>query len=450
MLYHELSTRLQAFSESPALFTNSGPLTYSDLLTRSSALVHAWNDLRSRKVGVYLPDGPELLITLVALDALQAEAYLLGAEWPVAKAKALAERYQLDDVLTTGSAAEKPFRALPGNIPSPVPGRPETGEGRVVIFTSGTTGEPKGALHTWRSLSAGIKVESKFAGTRWLVTYGLTRFAGLQVFLHSFLNGGCLVVPCSNAIDDLARLIEQQEVENVSGTPTFWRKLLTALPSGTLKKLPLKQITLGGEIAGQTILNTLRAAFPEAQITHIYASTEAGVCFSVRDGKEGFPLDYLNRSNDRVAFQINDGELFIRSRRAMAGYVGHESSEEWLPSSDLVEVRGERVYFLGRKSDIINVGGSKVYPAEVEEEIKRVPGVLNVRVSGQRSSFAGQLVRAEIVAAENVGKPELKMAILKWCAETLAAYKRPRLIEFVEALPETESRKIVRQQSNEQ
>ena len=132
----------------------------------------------------------------------------------------------------------------------------------------------------------------------------------------------------------------------------------------------------------------------------------------------------------------------------MAGYVGQDAPAEWIASGDLVELRGDRVYFLGRKSDVINVGGSKVFPAEVEEEIKKVPGVINVRVSGRRSSFAGQLVRAEVVPEAACVEADLKGAILQHCTQALAPYKRPRLIDFVSALPEDESRKIVR--SNEE
>ena len=449
MLWQDLSTRLSSIRELPAIATRHERISFGDVFSRASAVAGLFSRLARERVGVYFQDGPDLLITLIALDALGAEAYLIGGEWSSEKAQILAERFELREVLSDRAVEGARFTEVRlGDGSARFPELAKKKESQVVIFTSGTTGEPKGAVHTWSSLAAGIKVHPKFVGSHWLATYGLTRFAGLQVFLQAFLNGACLLISPGSDVDELARLIERYGVENVSGTPTFWRKFLMGLPPEQRGNLPLKQITLGGEIVGQVILGALSASFPQAQITHIYASTEAGVCFSVRDAKEGFPVEYLDNGNERLAFRVENGELMIRSKRAMASYVGQNAPGEWIASGDLVDVRGERVYFLGRKSDLINVGGSKVFPAEVEEEIKKVPGVVNVRVSGRRSSFAGQLVRAEVVPAADRAEAELKAAILKQCEQTLAPYKRPRLIDFVAALPENESRKIMR--SNEE
>jgi acyl-coenzyme A synthetase/AMP-(fatty) acid ligase len=131
----------------------------------------------------------------------------------------------------------------------------------------------------------------------------------------------------------------------------------------------------------------------------------------------------------------------------MERYVGQEPvAREWFATGDLVEIRGERVVFLGRKSEALNVGGSKVYPAEVEEEIRQVDGVVNARVYGQRSSFAGQLVSVDVVPAPAASEPELRARIMEHC-QKLPAQKRPRFIQFVRELPETGSRKVVRHEN---
>ncbi len=445
----EFLTNLALFGPFPCIIFGGKTITYAEIGRRAETLAKQLANFRGRRVATYLRDGPELLSLLMALERIQAEACLISADTPEPTAKALLDEFSIVSALTDRDVADPRFINLNSHRVSI--GTEESNrnnESKVVIFTSGTSGKPKGAAHTWRSLSAGIKRDPKFASTRWLLTYGMTRFAGLQVLLQSFLNGGCLVIPESAEIEETARLIEKHGVANVSGTPTFWRKLLTGTTEEQRARMPLSQITLGGEVVNQPVLNALRSAWPKAQMTHIYASTEMGVCFSVKDGLEGFPAVFLTSVPNGLSFKIQEGELFIRSSRAMRGYLNRsKTADEWFATGDLVELRGERAFFLGRKSDIINVGGSKVYPAEIEEQIAQVPGVLHVRVFGQRSSFAGQLVSAEIVPVPQMNPVELRNRIVQHCANTLTPYKCPRLINFVTELKETGSQKLARREA---
>jgi acyl-CoA synthetase (AMP-forming)/AMP-acid ligase II len=448
MLYTELTTKLLPFAREPCVIFSGQTFTYGQIRESSAALGKDLSNYRGRRVATYLPDSAQLIILLLALDAVGAEAWLISRDTTESNVSVLLDKFSIPTIFTDQTFSDQRFININSSEPPPETRPSFAGvESKVVIFTSGTSGAPKGAAHTWRSLSAAIKRDPKFSGTRWLLTYGLTRFAGLQVFLQAFLNGGYLVIPKSGDLNELTGLIEEHGIENVSGTPTFWRKLLTGTDSAQLARMPLKQITLGGETVNQAILNALRAAFPQAQITHIYASTEMGVCFSVKDGLEGFPAELLSSNESAPSLKVEDGELFIRSRRAMEGYIGRIAEKsQWFPSGDFVELRGNRVFFLGRKSDIINVGGSKVYPAEIEEQISAIPGVLNVRVFGQRSSFAGQLVSAEVIPSPDANPTDLRNAILEHCARALPPLKRPRLINFVSELKESDSRKILRQQ----
>jgi acyl-CoA synthetase (AMP-forming)/AMP-acid ligase II len=445
----EFSTNLALFGPFPSLIFGGKTITYAEISHRAEILAKQLVNFRGGRVATYLPDGPELLSLLMALERVQAEACLISADTPESAAKALLDEFSIVSAFTDRDVADPRFIDINSHLPSIESAESNReSEPKVVIFTSGTSGKPKGAAHTWRSLSAGIKRDPKFASTRWLLTYGMTRFAGLQVLLQSFLNGGCLVIPESSEIEETAHLIEKHAIANVSGTPTFWRKLLTGTTEAQRARMPLSQITLGGEIVNQPVLNALRSAWPKAQITHIYASTEMGVCFSVRDGLEGFPATFLTSVPNGLSFKIQEGELFIRSSRAMHGYLNRsKAADEWFATGDLVELRGERVFFLGRKSDIINVGGSKVYPAEIEEQIAQVPGVLHVRVFGQRSSFAGQLVAAEVVPTPQINPDEVRNRIMHHCANTLTPYKRPRLINFVTELKETGSQKLIRHEA---
>ena len=204
---------------------------------------------------------------------------------------------------------------------------------------------------------------------------------------------------------------------------------------------------LGGEAVDQLLLDRLRERFPEAQIIHIYASTESGACFSVHDGREGFPVAFLESNELSVRLIIVDGELFVESPHAMRGYPRLEGSPRPsgpLATGDLVEVRGDRVYYVGRRSERINVGGNRVHPEEVEMKILEVPGVCTARFFGAASSLVGQIVRAEVVAEPGSDQEHVRKRILAHCRSGLAPYKVPRLLTFVDCLECTAAGKLAR------
>jgi acyl-CoA synthetase (AMP-forming)/AMP-acid ligase II len=219
-----------------------------------------------------------------------------------------------------------------------------------------------------------------------------------------------------------------------------------------LEGLNPAQITLGGEVVDQSILDYLRKCFPKARIVHIYATTELGRCFSVTDGMEGFPDKFLqDPSPEGVEMQIREGELLVRSSNAMKGY-GFNSlptnpERGWFTTGDLVATVGDRVVFTGRKNDIINVGGNKVHPLEVERVIRSVPGVCEIRVFAKRSSIFGQLVACDIVSDKSWNNRELEDAVQRICKAKLSAHQRPRVIRIVDRIELSPAQKIVRSEN---
>jgi acyl-CoA synthetase (AMP-forming)/AMP-acid ligase II len=183
----------------------------------------------------------------------------------------------------------------------------------------------------------------------------------------------------------------------------------------------------------------LRTAFPTARISQVYAANEAGSMRSVRDGRNGLPASALgDRPDSDVALKIVDGELWVRSRIGMLGYLGEPGRDPdgWRATGDLVEVVGDRVLFRGRTSEIINVGGVKVHPLPVEELINAVPGVELARVYGRPNPLAGAIVAAEVVAKSGFDLDELDAAVRQACAD-LPSAARPRSIHFVETIATT-------------
>lgn len=314
----------------------------------------------------------------------------------------------------------------------------------VLIATSGTSGEPKLVRHDFRRLLGRIAGKGG-EGVRWLLTYEPTGFGGLQVILAAVAAGALLVAAPGRDAAAMAALAIGHDVSHVSGTPSFWRSFLMTLGD---RRPPLRVITLGGETADQAVLDHLADAYPSAHIGHLYASTEAGALFMVRDRQAGFPKDWLETGVEGVELRVRGGILEIRSPRAMTGFAdGTDSirtSDGWLVTGDLVEVVEDRVLFAGRADGLVNVGGVKVNPERAERLIQSLPGVRDARVSAAPNPVTGAVLTAEVVAEPDADRDALKQAIGDTATASLSAAERPRLITFVDRLALAPSGKKIR------
>jgi acyl-coenzyme A synthetase/AMP-(fatty) acid ligase len=315
-----------------------------------------------------------------------------------------------------------------------------------VLLTSGTTGMPKMLVHSLATLTAPIKSGQR-QGTDvvWGTFYDIRRYGGLQIFLRAILGHGSFVLSgAAESPGDYLLRLGSHGVTHVSGTPSHWRR---ALMSPSARAIAPRYVRLSGEIADQAILNTLHAFYPQAAIGHAYASTEAGVGFEVTDGLEGFPAGIVDARGE-VEMKIEDGSLLIRSARTALRYIGEERSAlmddgGFVDTGDVVELRGDRYHFLGRRSGLINVGGLKVYPEEVETVINRHPAVRMSFVRSRRSPITGSLVVADVVL-KGESNPDVKRQILQICHESLAPYKIPATIRFVPSLDVAAAGKLAR------
>ena len=311
---------------------------------------------------------------------------------------------------------------------------------QVVVATSGTSGPPKLVEHSWDSLLAAARLAEQWHGLGWVLVYDATRWAGVQVWVQALLTGGRLVVPATRDPDVVLRAIIEEEATVLPATPTLLRRLFTSADRSLLAKARLERITLGGEAADAPLLEQARTAFPEAKITQVYATTELGEVFRVTDGLAGFPANWLGRTlpgGARIAMR-RDGELLVQLSRDTAE----------VATGDLVEKRGERYEFSGRRSDVIVVGGAKVLPQRVEEILRGVPGLADARVYGLPSAITGELVAVEAVLTDPLPEgstPEsIRAAALAACRSGLEPHSVPRIFDIVRMIATNPSGKISR------
>jgi acyl-coenzyme A synthetase/AMP-(fatty) acid ligase len=216
-------------------------------------------------------------------------------------------------------------------------------------------------------------------------------------------------------------------------------------------------VRLSGEIADQTVLDNLAATYPQGRIGHAYASTEAGVGFDVNDGRAGFPASLIGRLPSGVEMKVEDGTLRIRSGRTALGYVGADAPvladhDGFVDTGDMIELRDGRYHFVGRSNGVINVGGLKVNPEEVEAVINRHPNVRMSLVRARKSPITGALVVADVVlheegegAAGAAARIDvLKSEILQLCRNCLPTHKVPAAIRIVPGLAVSASGKLAR------
>jgi acyl-coenzyme A synthetase/AMP-(fatty) acid ligase len=317
-----------------------------------------------------------------------------------------------------------------------------------MMTTSGTTGTPKIVSHTLDSLSRTTKFTATSAQhVRWGMLYDFTRFAGMQVLLQSLLSGSILLSCDSrNTLEEKLAFFRTKGVTHISATPTLWRQILMTPNS---ERLPLACATLGGEIADQRTLDRLAHTYPNAQIIHIFASTETGVGFSVKDKKAGFPLKYLEDIPNGVSLRIREGILEVFNREVENQYVGTDQAisvyEGWIPTGDLVKIEGDRILFNGRASGTINVGGNKVQPEIVEMRIMSHNSIAAARVYSKSSPITGSLVMADIILTDSTrNEKEVVRELKQFLLHQLEPYQVPAVFRVVESFSVNTAGKVDR------
>ncbi|MFC6707884.1 AMP-binding protein [Flexivirga alba] len=304
--------------------------------------------------------------------------------------------------------------------------------GRLWLLTSGSTGRPKQVVHTLDSLTT---VGGDQPRRTWLCPYATGAYAWWQIVSLSLaVPGQDVVFVEPDQIDSWPQLALEHGVTAASGTPTFWRQAIWR-SGDTVARLPLEQVTLGGEPVDQGILDRLREVFPDARISWIYASSEAGAAIAVHDGLAGFPSAWLDReTSDRPWLSVENDELVIASSHAARGMPAA------IHTGDRVEVTGDRVAIVGRiASDEINVGGSKASSSSVRRRLLDHPEVVWAAVRGRKAPLVGQMVVADVVLSD--GARASTGDLTAWCAQQLPDYSVPRRLRVLPEIPIKESLK---------
>jgi acyl-CoA synthetase (AMP-forming)/AMP-acid ligase II len=421
--------------DAPLVVSSRGVATYGEVLADASRIAAGLRQRRITRVAATLRRAEDAVALLAgaAMAGVEVCQYPLEESW--SELAALRERFDHALVVTGPDSPDVPPEAaldIAALREATGPAPEQAGEATLMILTTGTTGARRGAIHAWSRLAPPEPAEP--SDDRWLLAYNLAQFAGVALLVQVLASGAALVQPEAQRAREGLAAMRAHGVTHASATPTFWRGVLREL--GEDPPPPLRQITLGGEAVPGRLLEDLRARFPEARVSQIYAATEFGQTGSVRDGLPGLPAAVLDRPEDApVRLRVVDGELQVRSRVGMLGYYGEAplAADEWRPTGDLVEIQGDRLLFVGRTSEVINVGGVKVSPGAVERVVASVAGVEDVAAYGRANAITGQIVAVDVVLTPDADRDAADAAIRAAC-EVLAPAARPRSIRWVDAL----------------
>lgn len=335
--------------------------------------------------------------------------------------------------------------SLPGNDVSSHPlygGLRRLGHPGLVVFTSGSTGKPKAIVHDMDRVTGKFRVSRP--AWRTILFLLIDHFGGVNTLLSSLADGGVGVCLESRGAEGVCRTIQESRADLLPTTPSFLSILVASGMWRTHDLSSIRLITYGAEPMPASTLQRSQEIFTSAIFKQTYGLSELGVLRSSSPDPSSL---WLRLGGDGFETRVVDGILHIRSASSMLGYLNAPSpidADGWMNTGDLVEERDGLVRFLGRRTEVINVGGEKVFPVEVESVLMDAPNVAEATVYPIRHSLLGQVVGARVALTTTESSQEASSRLREHCRAKLPKYKVPMRIEIadLESLTSERAKKL--------
>jgi acyl-coenzyme A synthetase/AMP-(fatty) acid ligase len=299
----------------------------------------------------------------------------------------------------------------------------------LILFSSGSTGESKAAVHDFVPLLAKFTVRRHALRTLSFLLFD--HIGGINTLFHTFSNAGCIITVQERSPDAVCAAIARHRVQLLPTSPTFINLLLLSEAYRHHDLSSLELVTYGTEVMPESTLQRLHQLFPHIRLLQTYGLSEVGI---LRSRSESSDSLWVKVGGEGYATRVVDGMLEIKAQSAMLGYLNAPSpftADGWFRTGDAVEQKGEYIRILGRTSEIINVGGEKVYPAEVESVLQLMDGVEDVMVSAETNPITGQIVKARVKLTGDENITQFRRRLWDFCADKLPRFKIPQKIVLV-------------------
>lgn len=305
----------------------------------------------------------------------------------------------------------------------------ERGNPGLVLFSSGSTGKSKAAVHDLLPMLEKFKVRRH---TFRAITFLLfDHIGGVNTLLYSLSNGGCIVTVPDRRPETVCEATERHRVELLPTSPTFLNLLLVSQAYRDYDLSSLKIVTYGTEPMPEATLERIHELLPDVRLLQTYGLSEVGILRSKSKSSDSL---WVKVGGEGFETRVVDGKLEIKAKSAMLGYLNAPSpftEDGWFRTGDVVEVEGDYIRILGRDSEIINVGGEKVYPAEVEGVLESMPGVEQAVVAGEAHPLTGNIVTARVKLSTEESLGDFRRRMRAFCRERLTRFKIPQKVELV-------------------
>ena len=300
----------------------------------------------------------------------------------------------------------------------------------LILFSSGSTGKPKAMIHNLDTLIDSFK-DKKEKSMNMLVFLMFDHIGGLNTVFNALFMGACLIIPKIKDAKTICELIEKYKIMVLPSSPTFLNLILISEEYKNYDLSSLRMITYGTETMPQSLLLKLKEVFPKVKFLQTFGTSETGI--STTSSKSSNSL-FMKLEDINGEYKIVENELWLRSKTQVLGYLNASmdsfTSDGWFKTGDLVEVDGEYIKIIGRAKEVINVGGQKVLPSEVESIILEMEEISDCMVYGEKNAITGQTVVCDVVLNQEV--ENIKKRVRVFCKDRLEAYKIPTKVNVVD------------------
>ena len=423
--------RFREAAERPAIIWHDRVCTFGELLTRYEEWLSAFR-VRGVEpgscvavVGDYSPASISCLLALIAHKCIVVPLSLESRDQHEEFFRIAEVDYRVDSEagdLDPSPLLQRQNHPLLGQLR-------EAGAPGLVLFSSGSTGKPKAILHNVPKLLNKFRKPRQSCRTISFLLFD--HIGGVNTLFYTLANLGTVVVPANRTVGKVCEAIQNYEAELLPTSPSFLNLLLFSEAHRSYDLSSLRRITYGTEVMPDRTLKMASEAFPNATLQQTYGLSELGILRSKSKSNESL---FVRIGGEDFETKIVDGTLRIRAKSSMLGYLNAPSpfdAEGWFDTGDAVIREGEYYRILGRNSEVINVGGQKVFPAEVERVIAEVPGVLDVTVRGEPHMLLGQVVMAVVQMADPISAVEMKKRIVECCRGRLQPFMIPTKVRIV-------------------
>ena len=301
----------------------------------------------------------------------------------------------------------------------------------LILFSSGSTGKPKAMIHDFDKLVNHYEGK-KSKSMNMLVFLMFDHIGGLNTLLNILSMGATMVIPKNRNADDICKLVQDYKIRVLPSSPTFLNLLLMSKADERYDLSSLRMITYGTEAMPESLLLRLKEKFPKTKFLQTFGTSETGIANASSKSSNS---TFMKIDDPNLEYKIVNDELWLKSKTQVMGYLNAsmDSFEDgWFKTGDLVEIEDDYIKIIGRNKEVINVGGEKVIPNEVESLILSVPEVQDVMVYGEKNVITGQTVVCDVVLNTNINAKEAKKIIRKYCKDKIDNYKIPTKILIVQ------------------